>query len=573
MHRPSTFRDYLQKIFMKEAAVLIAFLLVLFLAFIVYFYRVCFVGETQAACSLVKQTIDSEIVRCQNGLENLANDPRILKFLYDAQDKTTVSQLLYAFSQEGKLREDFLLLAADGKPLVSSLYQDNLEMTLKNEDVLMLIHRTDSPSSSSAAGTIRVPLLYGQQAGYAFVRSVFVDGHIAGYLVIFLRQDGFRLMTEQPFVDHMIIYDAFDHVVYSTNPVFVDTLGKMRVPMASDGEVDVLGKAYYASIAGAEEGRGGLRVIVLASVPHRHVLVQTVLLFVALAGMASVSLSHVVVGKLTDQVLRPVEKLLLAVREVRSGNLGYQMDEESGLQEFQILYEELNGMVHEIGRLMQSNAELAERKRLMEVRQLEGQLNPHFAFNVLEALRYEILFDPQRASELAVSFARLMRYSIHRGKGMVSLGIDLQYTQDYLMLQKMRLGSRLSYDVQIPEGLLSCQIPKLLLQPVVENSIVHGLERAHRIHIQIKGWQERGDVFLLVEDDGTGITSERLEEVRILLQKEHASPEHIGLYNVHRVLRVLFGDTYGITVEGGVHGVRVVMRLPVNKKVNKDVDV
>lgn len=80
-------------------------------------------------------------------------------------------------------------------------------------------------------------------------------------------------------------------------------------------------------------------------------------------------------------------------------------------------------------------------------------------------------------------------------------------------------------------------------------------------------------MFLLVEDDGTGITSERLEEVRVLLQKDHASPEHIGLYNVHRVLRILFGDTYGITVEGGVHGVRVVMRLPVNKKVNKDVDV
>ena len=221
---------------------------------------------------------------------------------------------------------------------------------------------------------------------------------------------------------------------------------------------------------------------------------------------------------------------------------------------------------------MQSNAELAERKRLMEVRQLEGQLNPHFAFIVLEALRYEILFNPQRASELAVSFARLMRYSIHRDEGLVPLRIDLQYIKDYLMLQN-EIGLALIL-YRADSGRTSClRGAKACFQPVVENSIVHGLERARYIHISLKGWQQNDDMILLVEDDGTGMTLERLAEVQALLKKDHASPEHIGLYNVHRMLRVLFGDAYGLTIEGDTNGVRVVMRLPVRKKVDIDVDV
>ena len=571
MREPSTFRAYLQKVFTKEAAMLIVFLLLLFQVFIVYFYHVYFEAETKSAGIFAEQQIESELSRCQNGLDDFAKDPLIIQALQGHMNKTAISERLYAFSQSSMMREDFLLLTADGKPLVSSLYQDNVEFALKNEDFITILHKTERPSDSLLSAAVDLPFQHGQQTGYAFFRSVFVDGHIAGYLVFFLRQDGFRVLTDQWTAEHMIIYDAFDHVIYSTNPAFVDPLGKMRVPATAAGEINVEGRAYYASRADDEKGK--LHVMALTSVPHRQVLIQAVLLFVALAGLAAFVLLYFAVGKLTNQVLRPVEELLAAVREIRSGNLGYQLETRSGLQEFQILYEELNHMVQEINRLMQSNAELAERKRLMEVRQLEGQLNPHFAFNVLEALRYEILFNPQRASELAVSFARLMRYSIHRDEGLVPLRIDLQYIKDYLMLQKMRLGSRLSYTVQIPEELLACEVPKLLLQPVVENSIVHGLERARYLHISLKGWQQNDDMILLVEDDGTGMTLERLAEVQALLKKDHASPEHIGLYNVHRMLRVLFGDAYGLTIEGDTNGVRVVMRLPVRKKVDIDVDV
>ena len=177
--------------------------------------------------------------------------------------------------------------------------------------------------------------------------------------------------------------------------------------------------------------------------------------------------------KLSRKVLKPLDGLLVAVREGKNGNLDYRLEPEQSLQEFQVIYQEFNRMMREIHRLMERNKELAERKRLMEVRNLEGQMDPHFAFNVMEGLRYEILFDPKKASELAVSFARLMRYSIHRGEGDVSLDTDLQYVKDYRALQKMRFGERLSYDVVIDPDLYHCQIPKLLLQPVVQNSIVH----------------------------------------------------------------------------------------------------
>ena len=137
-------------------------------------------------------------------------------------------------------------------------------------------------------------------------------------------------------------------------------------------------------------------------------------------------------------------------------------------------------------------------------------MDPHFAFNVMEGLRYEILFDPKKASELAVSFARLMRYSIHRGEGDVSLETDLQYVKDYLALQKMRFGERLSYDIAMDPLLYDCQIPKLLLQPVVENSIVHGMENVRAIHINITGKREEDMLVLSVVDNGAGISPEKM---------------------------------------------------------------
>ena len=199
----------------------------------------------------------------------------------------------------------------------------------------------------------------------------------------------------------------------------------------------------------------------------------------------------------------------------------------------------------------------------MELKHLEEQFNPHFVFNVLETLRYEILIDGKKASEMVVAFANLLRYSINYGNTRVELQKDIEYINDYLLLQKMRYNRRLTYHIEIPEELLNCRVPKLLLQPVVENSLKYAGEQKKYIDIRIRALRQENALVLTVEDNGDGIDEERLEELRRRLYLEQEDPAHIGLYNVHRTVRLLYGEPWGLEIRSRLHErTEVTIRLP-----------
>ena len=244
------------------------------------------------------------------------------------------------------------------------------------------------------------------------------------------------------------------------------------------------------------------------------------------------------------------------------GNMDYRLKSQV-FDEFQMLNDAFRNMVIQREELMLHNNELAERKRIMEIKQLEEQFNPHFIFNVLETLRYEIAIDSQKASEMVMAFANLMRYSIYYGSTIVPLQTDVEYINDYLLLQKMRYNRRLNYHIDIPEELMDLRIPKLLLQPVVENSLAHGMTDKHSVSVTITARMEDSTLVLCVEDNGSGISREKLTELREALEQEDIYREHIGLYNSHRVVRLLYGPSYGLTIESSPgNGTRVSVTLP-----------
>ena len=163
---------------------------------------------------------------------------------------------------------------------------------------------------------------------------------------------------------------------------------------------------------------------------------------------------------------------------------------------------------------------------------------------------------------MVVVFANLMRYSIRKSGASVELGTDIRYVEDYLTLQKMRYGDRLDYSIHVDAALCGCRVPKLLVQPIVENSIVHGLDRTRHLCLQIDGRREDADLCVTVEDDGPGMTDAKYAEICALLAAESAEPEHIGLYNVHRALRLLYGVPYGVEIVRQKSGIAVTLRMP-----------
>ncbi len=224
----------------------------------------------------------------------------------------------------------------------------------------------------------------------------------------------------------------------------------------------------------------------------------------------------------------------------------------------------------EIGLLQNSFADMAERtqnliaseyiakieKRNAQLRALQAQINPHFIYNTLQAiggmaLKHEV----PGIYEVTLNLIDIMRYSLNFSKDRVRLGDELKYLQSYLQIQNLRFGKRLDLAFDAPEECFDYLVPKLILQPLVENCFEHGLsERVGRWVVTIRAAVSGTDLCLTVTDNGIGIPSEKLEQIRAALETGTDSSlrgaEHIGLTNVNARIRLMFGgEEYGLTID------------------------
>ncbi|PPL17797.1 sensor histidine kinase [Microterricola pindariensis] len=208
-------------------------------------------------------------------------------------------------------------------------------------------------------------------------------------------------------------------------------------------------------------------------------------------------------------------------------------------------------------------AELDRSRRLLveaEVRALRAQISPHFIYNSLNAIASFINTDPARARELVLEFADYTRYSFRRHGDFTTIAEELGSIHRYLTLEQARFGERLRVSLQIAPEVLSTVIPFLSLQPLVENSVRHGLEGTEQGgQISILGRDLGAVAEITIEDDGVGIDPERL---RTVLAGQNDG-EHVGLRNVDQRLRQVYGDEFGLVIETAVGaGTLITMRVP-----------
>lgn len=206
-----------------------------------------------------------------------------------------------------------------------------------------------------------------------------------------------------------------------------------------------------------------------------------------------------------------------------------------------------------LGDLDASRTALAE----AELRALRAQISPHFIYNALNAIASFINTDPQKARELVLEFADFTRYSFRRHGDFTTLAEELRSIHSYLLLERARFGDRLEVTLQIAPETLSTVIPFLSLQPLVENSVRHGLEsKEEGGRITITAQEAGMNVQITVEDDGAGIDPDLAQS----LLSGDGDIGHIGLRNVDTRMRQMYGDVYGLVVETNV-GAGTLVRL------------
>lgn len=212
----------------------------------------------------------------------------------------------------------------------------------------------------------------------------------------------------------------------------------------------------------------------------------------------------------------------------------------------------------------------AEQRQLRkaEFELLQAQINPHFLYNTLDAIVWSAEAGNQKqVIDMVGSLSDFFRTSLNKGKEIVTVREDLHHVRSYLEIQQIRYLDILSYEIHVPEELYDYKVPKITLQPLVENALYHGIKNKRGGgKIVVLGWDDVDSYYIQVKDNGIGMTKERLDEIRNAL-KEAVPKENVlyGLYNVNERIRLNLGEGYGIEIESKYEeGTKVTLHLPKN---------
>lgn len=282
-----------------------------------------------------------------------------------------------------------------------------------------------------------------------------------------------------------------------------------------------------------------------------------------------------IINWIVQQMLRQFYEILQSMRAVEKGDLSIRIASHSR-DEMGELGSQLNKMLDRIQDIMEENINREVLVKNSEIRALQNQINAHFIYNVLESIKMMAEIDEEyEISDAITSLGRLLRYSMKWTSKNVLLKDELDYIDDYMALINLRYDFTVTLSTNIPEELMQQEIPKMSLQPVVENAILHGIEPLGvDSTIYIKAWMEEGDCIIEISDAGQGMTDAELKILTDRLQGKVEKAEGkggIGLKNVHDRIGLEFGPEYGLQIFTRTDCyTKVRIKLPVKRKAQEE---
>ena len=281
-------------------------------------------------------------------------------------------------------------------------------------------------------------------------------------------------------------------------------------------------------------------------------------LFVAVIVIMTTALTGAILAK---NFSRPAEDLAAAMRRFVREAESFEFYPVKGTEEIEALSDSFGQMVLQIQELMEKvrNEEVTLRKT--ELSALQAQINPHFLYNTLDSIAWMCeVGRTNEAIEMVDALARLFRISISKGHELISIEQELQHAECYLKIQQFRYKNQFCYRFQVDDNCLKYLCNKITLQPLIENSIVHGLDMSDEGEIIIEVSEEDKDIVMSVSDNGVGMTEEQCEEI---LRKDSHKKGGIGIKNVNDRVKIYFGENYGVTIFSELdEGTRMEIRMP-----------
>ena len=244
----------------------------------------------------------------------------------------------------------------------------------------------------------------------------------------------------------------------------------------------------------------------------------------------------------------PIQKLRDSMKKVQEGDFSVSDVVVDSKNEIGSLTKSFDVMTHRIHELMEQNVHEQEEKRKSELKALQSQINPHFLYNTLDSIIW--MAEGKKNEEVVLmtaSLARLLRQSISNEDEVVPIANEVEYARGYLTIQKMRYKDKLEFQIEVDSSILYIPLIKLVLQPIIENAIYHGLKyKESKGLLIVKGFMKDGNAVLQVIDDGVGMDADTLAHIYDRHKVNYHS-NGVGVYNVQKRLKLYYGEDYGIT--------------------------
>jgi two-component system, sensor histidine kinase YesM len=285
--------------------------------------------------------------------------------------------------------------------------------------------------------------------------------------------------------------------------------------------------------------------------------------YFAMIAVACFLISVVISFFISVKISRPIEVLRRSVQAIEGGNFDIDIKVNS-TDEVNGLAQDFNIANRKIKELIEQNALTYEQKRKHELKALQAQINPHFLYNTLDSIIWMIeCGESKDAITMISTLAKFFRLGISKGGDIITVQDEIDHLNCYLTIQKMRYKDSLDFLVDVDPEILSCQTLKLLIQPLVENAIYHGLKTQDRIGmLKVIGFKEGNDLIFKVIDNGKGMTSKELSDIFNAKSNSKGSGG-VGVKNVRDRIQLYFGAAYGVSFESiKGEGTIATIRLP-----------
>ena len=498
---------------------------------------------------------------CEAAMDALRNNEDIARTLAgeSSGERQTIYNTLYQAVTPLLRDADFSLYDGEGRLLYTKAPLIGDQVLPTNWGLLAATQESRDVVYRNAAA--------GEESGLRAATAVRSGSGVAGYVTMRMTGSHFRRLFDGKYGTNsdIIVLDAYWDEVYLPSTIRDrDLAPALRNRLLAGERLSQGDEVYHV----AREETTGCYLLLRQPKPVADWIMRLLYLVATLSILLCLGLCLAVALGFSRQLFQPVRSLNGAMAAVEGGDLDVRVN-VTGTDEMSQLAGRFNRMTERLKANLAESIRQQQELGDTQIRMMQAQLNPHFLYNTLDTLKWmgKIHGIPE-VSTISADLAEILRRSISADE-FVCLEDELRLLDRYVEIQKIRFAGKFDYRTEIDETLLDARMPKLMLQPLVENAIIHGFEDGVPGEIVVTTAQTGAEMVLTVRDTGLGMSEESLRQFR---NRCDSSDGHLGLYNVDAILRLHYGDDHGLTFlpppDGRGTCIRIV--LPITRQGGKE---